>query len=115
MLKSSKSIDRDELCPKQPKCIFTLEIEISTAQYFHIITLRIDIIDLNDNKPKFVKSSVAVNVIESAQVNSVVALLPSGVDPDSSIFGIDDYKLQTLNPNTHTRLLIKDIFMINLQ
>ena len=51
----------------------------------------------------FIESSTAVNVIESAQVNSVEALLPSGFGPDSDLYSIDKYKLKTLNPETHTQ------------
>ena len=56
-----------------------------------------DILDVNDNPPRFTDSDPVLSILESAAVGNSF-LLPSAVDADGPEFGIVRYELQQDEP-----------------
>ncbi|XP_074650258.1 protocadherin-9-like [Tubulanus polymorphus] len=123
---TSQVIDRDTLCdvvstccPDTDGCYITLIVGVSPQEYFALFNVRIDIIDVNDNKPVFPESSITVKISESAAVNTTL-LIPIASDLDSGKNGIRRYRIQSPS-NTFgikeykTDSEISDVALINLR
>ena len=57
-----------------------------------MLTVKIEIIDVNDNPPAFKERSVDLVFSESANIGSSRILIPA-TDPDSPVFGVHSYEL----------------------
>ena len=94
VIKTSGSLDRDSICPNMEVCEIKLDVAVQPVQYFEIIKVTVDILDINDNFPTFPQSKISHEVLESALPgNSFV--IPTAIDPDSPEFGIQRYQLAT--------------------
>lgn len=67
------------------------------------IRVIIEVIDVNDNAPKFQQNSFNLELSEYAKVNSEIPL-PSATDSDSGQFGVQNYELSSGNINNAFRL-----------
>ncbi|ESO03330.1 hypothetical protein HELRODRAFT_131091, partial [Helobdella robusta] len=74
-------------------CEIRLDIAIEPVSYFRLIKINVEILDVNDNSPKFESPLINLDISESAPVNSVFKL-PSPVDKDSKQFSIKRYGLE---------------------
>lgn len=59
-----------------------------------VIKVTVEIIDINDNAPKFPDPVVTLSVSESAIVGSTY-IVPAAIDPDSPLFGVQRYELDS--------------------
>ena len=96
ILKTKSRIDRDGFCPHKAKCTINLDIAVKPVQYFMVIRVIIDIIDLNDNWPIFPEKQVSFDILESALVQTGYAL-PTAEDLDSERYGVRRYELVSNN------------------
>ena len=85
-------IDRESICPLQPDCTVTLDIAIKPIEYFQIIKISMDILDINDNTPTFPYKTLWLNISESKSQGTSFSL-PSAVDTDSELNSIQSYTL----------------------
>ena len=97
MLTLIKSIDRDTICQYEPKCEFTLDIAVRPAQYFQVITVKMEILDVNDNKPVFrgvptPQSYYTLTIPESSPTGTYFNI-PAAMDPDGPQYGIKRYEI----------------------
>jgi len=92
IVRTATRIDRDVVCHGRSLCIVLLDVIISPAEYFRIIRIAIDILDINDNAPDFGIAEVRLSIPESAVYGSSYAL-PVAVDRDSEQFGVVEYQL----------------------
>lgn len=92
LLRTSRTLDRDFLCPGEPLCDLTLDIVVKPVTNFQIIKVTIHVIDINDNHPKFPKNDITWTVSESA-MPGVTFAMPLASDPDSPPNGIQSYEL----------------------
>lgn len=91
-LKTGDRIDRDVLCPYIDTCTVKLDVAVWPVNYFQIIKVSIEILDINDNSPTFSQKQVTHDILESALPgNSFV--IPTAMDPDSSEYGVQKYSL----------------------
>lgn len=91
------TLDRESIClPRSLEC--SLQFQASTTS-FHIFQITITIVDINDNSPKFTRSSATISVAEDAKPEVTKFSLPSADDPDSGLFGLQKYVLE---PETET-------------
>ena len=94
---TTSEVDREALtsCRQQVTCDVTVDVTVQPVMYFRIIKVILEVLDVNDNAPKFGESSHDVlSISESASVGATF-LLPSATDADSPQFGVSRYELLT--------------------
>ncbi|ELU04965.1 hypothetical protein CAPTEDRAFT_89242, partial [Capitella teleta] len=91
-LTSAAVIDRDVICYQKEECQVKLKVQVQPGQYFAILTVNVEIIDINDHAPAFPEDQVLRSVTESARPGNSIAV-PAADDPDSPRFGIQQYAL----------------------
>ena len=64
-------IDKESMCPQQPDCTVIFYLAIRPIQYFQIIKISMDILDINDNAPE-----IKVNTLTPSGVSEVMENLP---------------------------------------
>ncbi|XP_023048830.2 protocadherin gamma-A8 isoform X10 [Piliocolobus tephrosceles] len=91
-------IDREELCAQSPRCLININILVEDKG--KLFGIEIEIIDINDNNPKFQVEDLEVKINEIA-VPGARYPLPEAVDPDVGVNSLQSYQL---NPNHHFSL-----------
>ena len=100
MLSTKKSVDREAFCEGPTKaCLITFDIAARPmpVRFLEVIVIRIDIQDLNDNRPQFPSRSIEVPISESV-LPGVKLVLPQAQDPDSEQNGVKSYELLSPTP-----------------
>ncbi|ELT98229.1 hypothetical protein CAPTEDRAFT_218800 [Capitella teleta] len=92
ILENNQPIDRDLLCPNQERCSIELAIAVQPSQFFERISIRIDLLDLNDHAPEFPEPRIVRRISENAR-NGVLFPLQGAQDPDSPDNGVAQYHL----------------------
>ncbi|XP_037364979.1 protocadherin gamma-A8 isoform X6 [Talpa occidentalis] len=91
-------IDREELCAQSLRCLLNINILVEDrGKLFGIV---IEIIDINDNNPKFQVEVLEVKINEIAAPGTRYPL-PEAVDPDVGMNSLQSYQL---SPNRHFSL-----------
>jgi len=104
-------VDRESLtsCRQRATCDVTVDVTVQPVTYFRIIKVVaiiiiiiiiiikvvVEVIDENDNAPRFGDSSHAVLSISESASTGASFLLPSATDADSPQFGVSHYELLT--------------------
>ena len=103
-------IDRDSICPGQEQCSRALDVVISSGDTLkHKKKLEINIRDLNDNAPTFSPSFYVLSIPESAGIGRSFSGLPTAVDNDSPMYGIQGIDGYSVKDNTGTfKLEVED-------
>ena len=92
VLRTLDEIDRDVLCPQQSVCDVQLDVAIGPAKFFQVINLLVSIQDINDNKPVFPLTEMALQISEAALPGTTYSV-PAATDPDSEKYSIQYYEL----------------------
>ncbi|ESN98911.1 hypothetical protein HELRODRAFT_107069 [Helobdella robusta] len=103
-------LDRDELCPlhnerpaslassliisstRSSSCSLTFDVVVKPIDYIKIVKITVNLLDLNDNAPRFQKNRTTIEVAESSSLGYFIHL-PSAEDHDTGINGIQEYQL----------------------
>jgi protocadherin delta 1 len=93
IIRTIKKIDRDSLCPGQEICTLLVDVAVGPGQYFQIIPVHIEILDINDNSPMFSEDEVSKSISESSLVDSTYIPLPIPDDVDSPANGLHHYEI----------------------
>jgi len=93
IIRTATVLDREQLCatrtrtrtaptatPRSPSCLVSLDVAVLPR--FNVVTVDIEIVDINDHAPSFANSTVTRHVTESATPGAVVFQLPVAVDQD---------------------------------
>lgn len=91
-LRTKSVIDRDELCYMRDVCEITADVIVEPLQYYDIVAIVVNVLDINDNPPRFPQDSVRVEVLESTAVGAAF-LLPSADDIDGEDFAVKEYRM----------------------
>ncbi len=96
MIYTSARIDRDTLCPDNSECIIELDVAIvkSTGR-IDVMTIRIEVVDINDNAPTFAEYQYTLAIPES--ISDATYNLPLAQDSDSLPFSVKNYQLTPYN------------------
>ncbi|XP_017345165.1 protocadherin alpha-13 isoform X4 [Ictalurus punctatus] len=85
-------IDREEFCERSQRCVLNVE---ALAQNPHsLYRIEINILDINDNTPKFLDSTLTMNIAEDASPSDRFHL-PVAEDADAGSNSLKYYKLST--------------------
>jgi len=95
IIETAAIIDRDELCTglRTPSCVVSLDVVILPR--FDVVTVDVEILDINDHAPSFSVNTTTRHVIESATPGAVFQL-PVAVDQDGGDNGAVEYQLLPL-------------------
>lgn len=91
-LRTKSVIDRDDLCYMRDVCEITADVIVEPLQYYDIVAIVVNVLDINDNPPRFPQDSVRVEVLESTAVGAAF-LLPSADDLDGEDFAVKEYRM----------------------
>ncbi|KAK0144545.1 Protocadherin alpha-8 [Merluccius polli] len=91
-------IDREDLCGHSVPCLITLKAVTENPLEMHQVL--IDIIDVNDNAPKFLEANCTLEILESVIVGARFPV-EGAHDPDVGLNSLQSYKL---NHNAYFRL-----------
>ncbi|XP_032885684.1 protocadherin-10-like isoform X2 [Amblyraja radiata] len=91
----NEKMDREQLCGTSASCFLNLEIVIENP--LELYQAEIEILDVNDNSPRFPSSHVRLEVTESAALGARFPL-ESAQDPD---VGTNSLRTYRLSPNEH--------------
>ncbi|KAM4036047.1 protocadherin gamma-C5-like isoform 2-T2 [Anomaloglossus baeobatrachus] len=95
-------IDRESLCGSSLSCVLHLEAVAENPLELH--SLEIDILDINDNSPLFLKTNQIINITELVSSPGVRFQIETATDLDVGKNGINQYQL---NPNPYLTLITK--------
>lgn len=98
---ASKTIDREELqtCRDSTQCVLTFDVAAKEdgGGEFQVITVNVNVRDINDNAPQFPVPVFTVNMSENSNVGEL-RQLPSAVDLDTGVNnGIQSYEIFPAN------------------
>lgn len=99
VITTAARIDRDNasVCrEREPHCEISLDVVIQPTQFFQIIKIVVEILDINDNTPTFRESKVSLSINEAAVVGSTY-IVPNAIDNDGPVYGIQRYELDTVS------------------
>ncbi|XP_036060638.1 protocadherin gamma-A9 isoform X8 [Onychomys torridus] len=91
-------IDREELCAQSAPCLVNINILVEDKG--KLFGVEIEIVDINDNNPKFHVEDLEVKINEIAAPGARYPL-PKAVDPDVGVNSLQSYQL---SPNQHFSL-----------
>ena len=94
VIRTTGRIDRDIICPAKPTCVLKFDVAVRPVKFFQIIKVTIEIKDINDNPPVFPRRHVLHQMSESA-VPGTSFSIPAATDPDSSIYSVKSYRLNS--------------------
>lgn len=98
---SAVIIDREDVCQGQEPCKITNEIIVYTRigagnyDILKVITMNVEILDINDNSPEFPSRVVGLVIAESNDPNHVLRT-KSAVDKDTGDNSVKEYRFQDL-------------------
>jgi len=118
---TSKTIDREQLCPQSSTddCTVQLDVSVTPVNYFRVIQVRVHVADVNDNAPLFPVDNVTVSVYELMASGSRFPL-PLATDADASPNDVRRYSLRPIDieatPQLPFRLdqspLVGDLYLV---
>ncbi|XP_073212202.1 protocadherin alpha-C2-like isoform X6 [Lepidochelys kempii] len=94
-------MDREALCELSPSCFLSLELVIE--QPIEVHNVEVEVLDINDNAPRFPRQGYRLEVSESA-VPGARFHIESAQDPDVGTNSVQSYRL---SPNQHFALDLK--------
>ncbi|XP_063045452.1 protocadherin gamma-A11-like [Engraulis encrasicolus] len=97
-----KNIDREELCEGNAACLINLKIAVENPLEIHYVT--VEIMDVNDNAPRFLKKEDHLEVAENTLPGADFPLVAAR-DSDS---GANSLRLYKLSHSDHFELEVRD-------
>ncbi|XP_040829795.1 protocadherin gamma-A10-like [Ochotona curzoniae] len=94
-------VDREELCAQSARCL--LNINILDEDRVKLFGIEIEVIDINDNAPKFQAETLEVKINENVAPGMRFPLLEA-VDPDVGVNSLQSYQLSS---NQHFSLAVQ--------
>ncbi|XP_071194237.1 protocadherin gamma-C5-like isoform X7 [Salvelinus alpinus] len=98
----NERIDRESLCGQSASCLLPLQVIIEDPLQFYRV--EVEILDINDNSPRFKSDENTVNVAESTLPGARIPL-ETAQDPD---VGANMLRSYTLNTNDFFKLNVKN-------
>ncbi|XP_023559794.1 protocadherin gamma-A5 isoform X11 [Octodon degus] len=94
-------IDREELCAQSARCLVNFNVLVENKM--KIYGVEVEIIDINDNLPRFRDEELKVKISENAAAGTRL-VLPLARDADVGVNSLQSYQL---SPNMHFSLDVK--------
>ena len=95
VVRSSARVDREQLCSAgMDVCVVRVNVAVRPVDYFMIVRLTINVVDVNDHAPAWSDQQLSVEVLESADAGTKIAL-PLALDPDGPPLSVTEYRTTT--------------------
>ncbi|KAM5299011.1 protocadherin gamma-A6 isoform 7-T7 [Ctenodactylus gundi] len=88
-------IDREELCAQSAQCLLSFNILVEDE--LNLYPAEVEILDINDNAPRFLREEFEVRIVENAAPSSRFPLMEV-YDPDVGMNSVQGFKLSS---NSH--------------
>ena len=96
VLVTSSRLDREGACPPSDvtaaACVVRLAVAVRPLAAFRLVTVSVELVDVNDHTPVFPARRHRLNVSEAAPVGASFSL-PTADDPDAGVNGRVEYQL----------------------
>jgi len=93
IITTSNRLDRDVICPSQPSCFIGTDVAVySNKNVGHVIKVLFDVIDINDNAPRFPENHIS-EILSEGTLPGVLFPVRQAQDADSPEYGLDHYQL----------------------
>ncbi|XP_044141444.1 protocadherin-8-like [Bufo gargarizans] len=92
-----ETIDREKICRQSPNCILALDVISFSKDQLQLINVKLEVRDINDNRPHFPSSEMHVDISESSSVGTRFPL-QIAIDEDIGTNSIQNYELSS---NSH--------------
>ncbi|XP_041662171.1 protocadherin-8 isoform X2 [Cheilinus undulatus] len=104
LLSVAEIIDREQLCPRSPRCFITFDIVAFSKEKFQLIHVEIEVKDINDHSPRFTRNQTELEILENVPVGSRFPL-QIALDQDVGENYIQSYNI---SPSTHFAIEARD-------
>ncbi|KAM8847891.1 protocadherin beta-16-like [Synchiropus picturatus] len=98
-----EKIDREHICYTKSSSLCYLKMEVTLENPLRIFNIELEILDMNDNAPKFRRDAVHLDISESAAAGDRFSL-SNAVDPD---VGSNSVKTYYLSESDHFRIEVQ--------
>ncbi|XP_043925798.1 protocadherin gamma-C5-like [Protopterus annectens] len=96
-----EEIDREQLCGHDVSCFLQLQLVLENPLEIH--SVKVEILDINDNPPRFPAENITLEIIEAVNVGTTFRL-DVAQDPDDGPNSLSTYRL---TKNEHFGLRVK--------
>ncbi|XP_015241915.1 PREDICTED: protocadherin-8-like [Cyprinodon variegatus] len=97
LLSVAQVIDREQLCPRSPRCFITFDIVAHSREKFQLIHVEIEVKDINDYSPYFPLNETRLEIVENVPLESRFPL-QIALDEDVGENYIQSYNI---SPSSH--------------
>lgn len=98
-------IDREQLCPRSPRCFITFNIVAHSREKFQLIHVEIELKDINDHSPYFPFNETSLDIVENVPVGSRFPL-QIALDEDVGENYIQSYNI---SPCSHFAVEVREL------
>ena len=94
VIRTAGRLDRDRMCrgDDASTCQVRLDVVVQPMAYFRIVKVAIDVVDVNDNVPRFEPAFRSHELSEASPIG-VAVILPAAIDEDSAMYAVKRYQL----------------------
>ncbi|KAM3607232.1 uncharacterized protein V6R79_003839 [Siganus canaliculatus] len=103
LLSVAEIIDREQLCPRSPRCFITFDIVALSKEKFQLIHVEIEVKDINDHSPRFPRNETTLEIVENVPVGSRFPLQVA-LDQD-----VGENYIQSYNISSHSSHFAIDV------
>lgn len=112
---TARAIDREVICPRKVSCRISFQVVVTPADYFRVLSVQVELLDLNDNRPVFPNDGKFSVLIPESIFPGTIISIPHATDLDSPRNGVmryvltpttDKFDLRTKAPSTSVQLVV---------
>ncbi|XP_069558532.1 protocadherin-8 [Brachyistius frenatus] len=104
LLSVAEIIDREQLCPRSPRCFITFDIVALSREKFQLIHVEIEVKDINDHSPHFPRNETDLEILENVPLDSRFPL-QIALDEDVGENYIQSYNISA---SSHFAIEVRD-------
>uniref|UniRef100_A0A8C9WSQ0 Protocadherin 8 n=1 Tax=Sander lucioperca TaxID=283035 RepID=A0A8C9WSQ0_SANLU len=104
LLSVAEMIDREQLCPRSPRCFITFDVVAFSKEKFQLIHVEIEVKDINDHSPYFPRNQTHLEIVENVPLDSRFPL-QIALDQDVGENYIQSYNI---SPSSHFAIEVRD-------
>lgn len=104
LLSVAEVIDREQLCPRSPRCFITFDTVAFSQEKFQLIHVEIEVKDINDHAPRFPRNETRLEIVENVPLHSTFPL-QIALDQDVGENYIQSYNI---SPSSHFAIEVRD-------
>lgn len=104
LLSVAETIDREQLCPRSPRCFITFDVVAFSKEKFQLIHVEIEVKDINDHSPHFRRNETHLEILENVPLESRFPL-QIALDQDVGANYIQSYNI---SPSSHFAIEVRE-------